>query len=105
MLRWSGTLAVPTEDAIEMRVPRAAPLVLPEESVTIELRGDDLIMLDLPHDFTLPERYPVSWNPQHQAFSVSRRHPCVPALIRLLRERGLVFELPATLSRPRRAWS
>jgi hypothetical protein len=73
--------------------------------MNLELRGDDIIMLDLPHDFTLPERYPVRWNAQHQAFSVSKRHPCVPALMRLLMEQGLVADLPPTWTRRGRSWS
>ena len=70
--------------------------------MTLELRGDDIVLLDLPQDFTLPERYPVRWCPEIQAFAVPRRHGCVPALMRLLREQGLVDDVGAQLAMGRR---
>ena len=60
--------------------------------MTVETKGDLLVLLDLPQDFTLPERFPVIWNPQLQAFSISRRAASVPALLRILQERGLLPE-------------
>ncbi len=70
--------------------------------MTLELRGDDIVLLDLPHDFTLPERYPVRWCPEIKAFAVPRRHGCVPSLMRLLREQGLVDDVGAQLAMGRR---
>ena len=71
--------------------------------MTLELRGDDIVLLDLPQDFTLPERYPVRWCPDIKAFAVPRRHGCVPSLMRLLREQGLVDDVGAQLAMGRRA--
>ncbi len=71
--------------------------------MTLELRGDDLVLLDLPASFTLPERFPVRWCTEIQAFAVPRRHGCIPALVRLLREQGLVDEAGAQMALGRRA--
>jgi hypothetical protein len=71
--------------------------------MTLELRGDDIILLDLPENFTLPERYPVRWCPEIQAYAVPRRHGCVPSLMRLLREQGVVDDVGAQLAMGRRA--
>jgi hypothetical protein len=71
--------------------------------MTLELRGDDIVLLDLPHDFTLPERFPVRWCPELKAFAVPRRHGCVPGLVRLLHEQGLVDEAAALQVLGRRA--
>ncbi len=60
----------------------------------LQQRGNELLLLDLPYDFTLPERFPVSWSPEHQSFSMPRRHRSVPSLLRLLRERGLLEDGP-----------
>lgn len=73
--------------------------------MTLEIRGDDILLLDLPGDFSVPERFPVSWNPEHQSFAVPRRHPCVPSLMKLLRERGLVDEVTAGSIRRVRPWA
>jgi hypothetical protein len=70
--------------------------------MTLELRGDDLVLLDLPAGFTLPERFPVRWCTELQAFAVPRRHGCIPALMRLLREQGLVDEAEAQMALGRR---
>ena len=71
--------------------------------MTLELRGDDLVLLDLPASFTLPERFPVRWCTELQAFAVPRRHGCIPALMRLLREQGLVDDVGAQMALGRRA--
>ncbi|MBA2565390.1 MAG: hypothetical protein H0V09_08210 [Gemmatimonadetes bacterium] len=60
--------------------------------MTLEYRGDDLVLVNFPYDLILPEKYPVTWNAKHRNFSVPRRHSCVPALMRIFRERGLVEE-------------
>jgi hypothetical protein len=62
--------------------------------MTLELRGDDIVLLDLPADFTLPERIPVRWCTERQAYALSKRHSSVPALLKLLRERGLLRDVP-----------
>ena len=58
--------------------------------MTIEVRGDDIVLLDIPDDFTVPERFPVRWCTELQAFAVPRRHSSVPSLLKLLCDRGLV---------------
>ena len=67
--------------------------------MTLEIRGDDLVMLNVPFDFVLPEHYPVTWNPEHRAFAVPRRHRTVPALLKILIERELIADVPAGLVR------
>lgn len=71
--------------------------------MTLEMRGDDIVLLDLPPDFTLPERFPVRWCTELQAFAVPKRHGCVPSLMRLLREQGLLDAATAQLALGRRA--
>lgn len=73
--------------------------------MNLEMRGGAIVMLDLPQDFTLPEQYPVSWSCEHKAFAVPRRHPAVPALLRLLVDQGLLEELPVGYGRQLRRCS
>ncbi|MFN2433032.1 MAG: hypothetical protein ABR599_09530 [Gemmatimonadota bacterium] len=72
--------------------------------MTLEICGDDILLLDLPDDFTLPERYPVVWNPEHRSFSVPRRHPSIPSLMKVLREKGLVDDATAGSMRRVQLW-
>ncbi len=67
--------------------------------MTVDVRSDVLVLLDLPGDFTLPESFPVTWNAELGAFSIPRRHPSVSSLLQLLVNEGHLAAVPPGVGR------